>query len=474
MRVEETEEHKAGLQVKPAAQGKATSGARADISAPNGLEVLLHLEEQARSIETEQELHFFIANETRRLVRYRQCIVFQKHPDRHFKIAAVSSLTLVDRTSPFIIAMEDALTKLGKEQPLEAKHEFSLSAYCPEAFKDSDAHPFDEALWIPFNTPGGEVFAGILLTRETPWDEQQITIARRLAGAYAHAWWALQSSRRPQLLKRIIGKKVAMACTALIICAMFLPVSLTTLAPVEVVASEPYVSAAPLQGVIEQIVVDPNTLVKPGDLLYRFEDTDFRNQYYIAEQSVQVAAARLRQAKQSAFSTNEQNHEIRILEAEYNRSQLEYEYAKERFEQVEVRAVQPGIVLYSGREEWIGKPVAVGERVLRIADPSRVELRIDVSVKDSIALEEGARVRVYLDSDPLSPIEAKLTSASYHASELPGQSLAYQSRAQVMEETAQILRIGQRGTAKIFGERVSLFFYLFRRPIAATRQYLGL
>ena len=35
-------------------------------------------------------------------------------------------------------------------------------------------------------------------------------------------------------------------------------------------------------------------------------------------------------------------------------------------------------------------------------------------------------------------------------------------------------RIGLKGTAKVFGERVSLFYYLLRRPLAAARQFVGL
>ena len=36
-----------------------------------------------------------------------------------------------------------------------------------------------------------------------------------------------------------------------------------------------------------------------------------------------------------------------------------------------------------------------------------------------------------------------------------------------------IPRIGLRGTAKVYGEKVSLFYYLFRRPITYLRQHLG-
>ena len=34
-------------------------------------------------------------------------------------------------------------------------------------------------------------------------------------------------------------------------------------------------------------------------------------------------------------------------------------------------------------------------------------------------------------------------------------------------------RIGLRGSAKIYGERVPLALHLFRRPFAAARQFIG-
>ena len=94
-------------------------------------------------------------------------------------------------------------------------------------------------------------------------------------------------------------------------------------------------------------------------------------------------------------------------------------------------------------------------------------------VGDAIVLEEGARVRLYLDADPLNAVEAKLTSASYHAVPDAAGVLAYTVRA-AFESDATPPRIGLRGTAQIHGERVSAFYYLFRKPLAAVRQWTGL
>ena len=54
----------------------------------------------------------------------------------------------------------------------------------------------------------------------------------------------------------------------------------------------------------------------------------------------------------------------------------------------------------------------------------------------------------------------------------PDGTLAYVVRAALVPGH-NFPRIGLRGTAKIYGERVTLFYYLARRPLAAARQFLG-
>ncbi|OED39546.1 hypothetical protein AB833_14945 [Chromatiales bacterium (ex Bugula neritina AB1)] len=424
-------------------------------------------------MESVPELAYLIANETRRLIPFRQAVVVRRKSNGKFCVEAISSLAVVDRTSPFVCLIESIMTRLSRSDSYTETDLFPISHYTDDDLGGVVEYPFQEALWLPFKNTAAGVFAGVLLLQEQRWEERYKLIGERLAGTYQHAWSALQPSVSGAVRRKFLSRKTALLFGALILAAMFLPVTMTTLAPVEIVASKPLVVAAPLQAVIEKILVEPNQQVNEGDLLFRFNDTDLRNRFRIASQDVQVASVKLRKAKQSVFSSPEQSHELSILKAELIRSRLALDYAKEQLDRVEVKATQSGIVQYSDRNDWVGKPVSIGEQVIRIADPQAIEFGVDVPVKDSIVLQSGARVRVYLDADPVTPIEATLTNASYHASELPGQQLAYRSRAALSQEKPESLRIGLRGTAKIYGEQVSLFFYLFRRPLSAARQFLG-
>lgn len=132
-----------------------------------------------------------------------------------------------------------------------------------------------------------------------------------------------------------------------------------------------------------------------------------------------------------------------------------------------------GIVIYSAPKDWLGKPVSVGERVMLIADPNNKKLDIELPVNDAINVSPGTRVKFYLNVDPLNPLDAKLRYVSYSAEETPGGDLAYHLKADFLKDQ-KIPRIGLKGTAKVYGERVSLFYYLFWRPIAWLRQTLGI
>ncbi|HCP03708.1 MAG TPA: hypothetical protein DIT61_09365, partial [Pseudomonas sp.] len=65
--------------------------------------------------------------------------------------------------------------------------------------------------------------------------------------------------------------------------------------------------------------------------------------------------------------------------------------------------------------------------------------------------------------------------SGYEPQTTPDQQLAYRLIAQLSESERQAEppRVGLRGTAKVYGEKVSIFFYLFRRPITSVRQWLG-
>ena len=212
--------------------------------------------------------------------------------------------------------------------------------------------------------------------------------------------------------------------------------------------------------------------MKKDDPLVQFEDTALRNELILARQEFNLAEARRKQASLRAFVDNDAKREFAIAQAEVKLAAAKTDYARDRLSQTLLYAPQDGLALYTDVSDWTGRPVSTGEVIVKIADPTRVRLRIDAPLAHGESLQSGARVRVFLDTDPINPIEAKLTRASYQASPTPEGGMAYEAYAQ-FETTEAPLRIGGRGVAKIYGDKAPIGYWLMRRPLTLARQIFG-
>ena len=112
-----------------------------------------------------------------------------------------------------------------------------------------------------------------------------------------------------------------------------------------------------------------------------------------------------------------------------------------------------------------------------LADPAETAVLIWLPAADAIDIEPGAAVRLFLQVAPLEPLSARLVQTSYQAVLSPDGIASYRLRARFVledgERAARLARIGLRGTAKLYGDRASLGYYLFRRPLAFLRQWTG-
>lgn len=437
------------------------------------LSLLMQLEAMARAADSIKALQFMVVNETRHLIPFRQAFLFASDVvnENQFQLKAASSIALIDRNAPFVNWLETCLNRLHKDSNMESIQHLD-AARCPEDMREEWKEfslPF--VLWCPLALVDGTSLGGIWLARETPWTDNEAKLVKRLSDTYAHAWYALLG--REKLAKSPHYERVILASVFFIFISFFvIPVRISALAPVEVVAKEPVIISAPMDGVIADVLVPPNTMVSTGTLLLKYEDTGLRNRYEVAEKTLAVAVAEFHKASQEAFRDPLSNAKVALLKAQVELSRAESKYAMDLLEQVEVKAFKAGLLIYTEKSDWVGRPVQVGEKIMQIADPGKVKLRINLPVDDAIFLVEGAEVKIFLDVDPLKSISGVVTHASYEAALTPENVLAYRIDAEFSEPDIR-KRIGLQGTAKLYEERVSLFYYLFRRPISALRQFVG-
>jgi multidrug resistance efflux pump len=254
--------------------------------------------------------------------------------------------------------------------------------------------------------------------------------------------------------------------------ALFAPVRQSSVGQAEVAPLQYTVMSAPLDGVIASIAVKPNESVTAGDVLFRLDDTSLRSRLETARRSLGVVRSEAFLSRQKAFSDVQARSEVATQEARITEKGSTISYLATMVEKVTVRAPHPGVVLFGDASDWEGKPVSVGERIMTLADSRSAGVTVWLPVADALDLEKGAEVRLFLHTDPLHPRTARTIRSSFLPVLAPDGTAAYRLTAEFVGQ-ADLPRLGLRGTAKVYGSRVPLAYYLFRRPLAKVRQWLG-
>jgi hypothetical protein len=435
------------------------------------LSALMQLIKRARHAATEQELAFILVNETHALVPYRQAVLWRRSGSDGGSIVALSGAAVIERNAPMILWLNRLFGRLDKA---DAPSPIDLAKLPANLAEDWSEWLPAQALAVPLATKNGRPIGTLLLAREQPWNDGERHLLAELADGYGHAWASFLRSRRHSLQAWLRSRrnKITLGIAAAACLALLVPVRLSALAPAEVVPFKPTIVRAPLDGVVDHFRVEPNATVAAGQPLLDLDARTIQNKLDVANQELAVAEAEYRQAAQEAVFDDKSRAKLAVLKGRMDQRRADVVYAQSLLDRIHVTASRGGLAIYDDPNDWIGRPVTIGERLLEIADPSQAELEIWLPVADAITLKPGAEVEFFLNVSPGAPLQAKLRLASYQAAQSPSSLLGYRLKA-TLDDPTKAPRIGLRGTAKIYGDRVTLLYYLARRPLAAARQFLG-
>jgi multidrug resistance efflux pump len=435
---------------------------------------LLQLERRLQSASSNREVAFRAVNDSSQALRFDQAVLWRLDVFSRPLIVAASGLADISGDSPYqqwLVRLLRAITP----DPFEKPQTFTL-AELPEAVVADGAEWLPGHLMhCPLRGPNAIALGGLLFFRAEPLSDAERAVAEWIAGSTGFALWAWRSERssiKRWLKSRKTWRQLAVAA-ALIGLAAFIPVRLSVLAPAEITSARPIPVTSPLDGAVREIVVKPNQIVKAEELLAVLDDTGLRNRLELASRALDIARADLQRATFKSFTDEASRYELQVLNARTQEKLAEVSYLTELLEKSKLTAPQGGIAVFSSQEDWRGRPVQVGERIMMIADPSLIDVTIYVPPEDAVELERGSEVNLLLHVDPLSPLQARIDRSSYEASLAPDGTLAYVVRAELLPGQG-LPRIGLRGTAKIYAERVTLGYYLLRKPLAFLRRTLGI
>lgn len=452
---------------------------------------LLDLSRRARHAATVRELGFVLVNDSRSLVAYRQAGLWVAAEG----VYALSGVVQIEANASYALWLEKVCACLAEQEMAQVRS--VVASDLPPAL----ANAWEEwwplhALWLPLPgavAPGASAgpgqamtSAGLVLVRELPWTQQEKALLQEWADIARHAFHGLYRPRTGSWrgLRQRVREQLSLQpgqrwwqqrplrWTVLVVAILAVPVRLTVLAPGELVPAHPLVIRAPLEGVVDTFHVQPNQLVKKDQPLFGFDEALIQSRSDVAAQALATAETEYRQTSQQALTDAKSKQQLALLIGKIEEKRAEVDYLRDQLLRARVLAPQEGVALFDDPSEWIGKPVAVGERIMRIATPSDSEVEAWLPIADAIALAPHAQVKLYLNASPLSPVSARLRFQAHDAVKRPDGSYAYRVRATLDEPTAH--RVGLKGTAKVYGEWVPLIYWVLRRPWAAVRSTLGM
>lgn len=421
------------------------------------------------------ELAFLVANETWHLVPYRQAAVFFDDSFGRPRLKAITGLVNALEPTPCNLWLSQVCAALGATPAEAAQARTLTSSDLPPELREGWAEWWPAyALFQPLVTTAGRRLGAVLYVRDDSWGEADLNLLRLLHQHYAHRLESFGANRRTlperwQAFRR--HPWWVWATVALLTALAFFPVRLTVLAPAEIIALQAEVVAAPTDGVVYVMPVQPNQPVTKGQLLFSLDDTTLRNKLDIARKTLEVARANALTAEQKSFDDLKSKEELAALQGQVREKEAEAAYLQELLGRIDVVAAHDGVFIYGDPNDWLGKPVVTGERIAHLAEPGDLGVLVWVPVHDAIALRPGAEMQVYLQVAPLQPFSARLIQTSYQATPSPEGVASYRIRGRL--DGAQTVHIGLRGVAKIYGERVSLIYWVMRRPLGALRQWIG-
>lgn len=463
----------------------APATAPADLSEPLlSLLDLTHLAARARCATSAAQLRFQLVNDTHQLTPYRQAALWLTAGG----VCALSGVVQVEANAPYTQwlthVMRHCHTHLTKSAAVNVQ---ALPAELGAQWSD----------WLPANAwflrldsvpPGGAPVGALLLARDAAWTPRETRLLQEWADIWVHAWTGLtrpagwrglwpgapasgtDANRLSAPATPARRRRWLLGAGALAL-ALALPVRLTVLAPGELVPARPEVVRAPLDGVVAQFHVQPNQQVRQGQPLFTFDLALVRNRLEVARQALATAEAEYRQAGHLALTDARSKAQLATLVGRIEEKRAEALYLEDQLTRAQVVAPRDGVALFDDPSAWIGRPVTVGERILRVAALDDIEVEAWLGVADAIPLPEDAAVSLHLNADPLSPVKARLRYLSHDAVERPDGSYAYRLRATLNAPTAH--RVGLKGNVRVSGQWVPLGYWLLRRPWASLRSVIG-
>jgi multidrug efflux pump subunit AcrA (membrane-fusion protein) len=265
---------------------------------------------------------------------------------------------------------------------------------------------------------------------------------------------------------RLRRGRAILAAALVMMAAMFIPVPHRIRCSCQLEPVTRRFVAAPFDGLLRETCVRPGDLVTQNQLLARMDESEVR--WELAA----VQADRFRASKELAGQVaTHQPGEAEVTRHEVQRLQFREQLLQSRDQNLAVRSPVDGVIVSGDLQDAEGMPLKVGELLFEVAPLGELDVELSVAEDDLPYIRDGMPVRVTLDAFPMRTFESKIERIHPRAEIRDGENVFV---AQVrLSNPQRTLHPGMRGYARVLAGKAALGWILFRRPLAASWEWLG-
>ncbi|GEM_PF-6678357 len=427
-------------------------------------------EERLRQTKDVDTLQLLIVNMLQKVFPYTQAVLFHNHLGS-YKTTAASDISQINEHSPTIHWLNENVYPW-----LVSKYETPTYFDLTELNQPIDEyyHKTIHGLYIPLQSPQiGE--RGVVFWMKEKSEDDLLNFSSVIANTIVYCWEKiiLQNTKTKSFGLTHHDKKYFIFASIICVIILFVfHIRENTIALAEVSPKNPQLITSSINGTVSKITVQPNQSVKAGQILIRLDDITVKSELEQSLQALRVAEDKYQKAFRHAFTDEKSRKEMQILRSEAEQAQASYQYHLQLLSRTIIKTTISGVALYTDPTDWLGKPVKIGEKIMLVADPNEKEITFWVPIDSMIVPETGQTPKFYPNENPLQTITLHLKYINPIAEVRADGILSYFGVADLPANSN--VRLGEQGTIKIYGKRVTVFYYLFRRPIRYLRQHLGI
>ena len=434
------------------------------------LQIANFLSLKAITTKNRESLVFIILNDTVRMIRYDRALLWDLGETKP-KLLGISGESKINKSAPLVQKWSEAVQNI--KYPSKAQ---ILTFSAQAQSQPQEAQNKATMLWLPISVDG-RVTLGLWLElwniqqETTPPQEMINLLMNFLMPAYGAAWEKFYPKyfHQKSLIRRV--KYFALASIVLLV-GLFVQIPLRIVAPCEVVPKQPYLITAPLEGIIEEIHVQPGDTVKEGELLFEYDKRVPMQKLEVARKNVEILQSEVKRASTLGLEDPTALTELAIFTLKLQKGKSDLALAEYYANRLRVVAPEKGLVMIDNPDEWRGKPVRVGEKIIAITDPKRSKIRIWLAENDNIQLNMETPITVFLNIDPGKNRKAKITYIASESLISDKHIPSFVAEAEWIDPQNDI-KLGLKGTAILYGEKVPLFYFILRKPWATIRNFFG-